>query len=81
MAKKLLLVTLLSSSALALHFWGAPAVFGHNTGREARTVKQCERLPTPEREACIKCITRPAKYHYHPDYPAGNRCRIDNGKP
>lgn len=20
-------------------------------------------------------------HHYHPDYPAGNRCRPDDGKP
>jgi hypothetical protein len=26
-------------------------------------------------------VTRPKKHHYHPDYPAGERCRPDDGKP
>ena len=55
--------------------------FGHSTGHESRTVAQCERLPTPERQHSVKCVTRPVKHHYHPDYPAGARCRPDNGKP
>ena len=55
--------------------------FCHSTGHESRTVAQCERLPTPERQHCVKCVTRPVKHHYHPDYPAGARCRPDNGKP
>jgi hypothetical protein len=53
----------------------------HNTGHESRTVKECERLPTPERGHCVECVSRPVKHHYHPDYPAGNRCRPDDGKP
>lgn len=56
-------------------------VTGHNTRHESRTVAQCEKLPTPERQNCIKCVTRPQKHHFHPDYPAGSRCRPDNGKP
>ncbi len=56
-------------------------VLGHSTGHESRTVAQCEKLPTPERQACLSCVTRPAKHHFHPDYPAGDRCRPDNGKP
>ena len=59
---------------------GAVAL-AHDTGHESRTVAQCELLPTPERQACVKCVTRPVKHHYHPDYPAGERCRPDNGKP
>lgn len=57
----------------------------HSNGHESRTVAQCERLPGTqnegERSQCIKCVTRPKKHHYHPDYPAGERCRPDNGKP
>jgi hypothetical protein len=60
---------------------GLPLVMAHPTGHESRTVAQCERLPTPERQACIACVKRPIKHHYHPDYPAGKRCRPDNGKP
>jgi hypothetical protein len=59
----------------------SPLAVGHPTGHESRTVQQCERLPTPERQACIRCVTRPVKHHFHPDYPAGKRCRPDNGRP
>lgn len=54
---------------------------GHATGHESRTVANCQRLPSPERQACLTCVTRPLKHHYHPDYPPGSRCRPDNGKP
>jgi hypothetical protein len=57
----------------------------HSNGHESRTVKECERLPGTQNEGergqCLKCVTRPVKHHYHPDYPAGERCRPDNGKP
>jgi hypothetical protein len=57
----------------------------HSTGHESRTVAECERLPGTqmegERAQCLKCVTRPVKHHYHPDYPRGERCRPDNGKP
>lgn len=56
-------------------------VLGHSNGHESRVPAQCERLPTPERQACLSCVARPAKHHYHPDYPPGARCRPDNGKP
>lgn len=59
----------------------APVAFGHRTGHESRTVGDCEKLPSPERQQCLKCVTRPQPHHYHPDYPAGSRCRPDNGKP
>jgi hypothetical protein len=58
-----------------------PVALSHPTGHESRTVAHCERLPTPERQNCIKCVTRALKHHYHPDYPPGDRCRPDNGKP
>jgi hypothetical protein len=64
---------------------GASLVLAHDTGHESRTPAQCEMLPgtqaVGERGACLKCVTRPVKHHYHPDYPAGARCRPDNGKP
>jgi hypothetical protein len=57
----------------------------HSTGHESRTVAECERLPGTqeqgERAQCLRCVTRPKKHHYHPDYPAGERCRPDNGRP
>ena len=73
----------------ALLFGAAlPVAFSHTTGHESRTVADCEKLPTPERQNCLKCVTRPAKHvtrpakhHFHPDYPPGDRCRPDNGKP
>jgi hypothetical protein len=62
-----------------------PLALGHDNGHEARTPAQCERLPGTqvmgERGNCLKCVSRPAKHHFHPDYPPGERCRPDNGKP
>ncbi len=62
--------------------------FAHSNGHESRTAEQCEKLPGTaalgERAACAACIGRDtdkAKFHYHPDYPAGDRCRPDDGKP
>jgi hypothetical protein len=70
---------------LAALFGLSAVALAHDTGHESRTVEQCERLPGTqklgERGQCIACVTRPAKHHYHPDYPAGERCRPDNGKP
>ena len=57
-----------------------PVAEAHNSGHESRTVARSEKLPTPERQSCVKCVTRPTKHHFHPDYPAGDRCRPDNGK-
>ena len=77
--------TVLSWCALAVLLGGASYAVAHNTGHESRTPAQCERLPgtqkVGERGQCLACVTRPAKHHYHPDYPAGDRCRPDNGKP
>jgi hypothetical protein len=57
----------------------------HSTGHESRTAASCQKLPgaakTGERGQCLSCVTRPLKHHFHPDYPAGARCRPDNGKP
>jgi hypothetical protein len=66
--------------ALTLCLGGGVAL-AHDTGHESRTVAACEKLPTPERGHCVECVQRPVKHHYHPDYPPGNRCRPDNGKP
>ncbi len=59
--------------------------FAHSTGHESRTVAGCEKLPGTaskgERAQCLRCIQRAKPHHYHPDYPKGNRCRPDNGKP
>lgn len=76
------------ASLLVVSFLGVSAgsqVFAHSTGHESRTVGDCERLPGTakegERAQCIKCVTRAKKHHYHPDNPAGDRCRPDDGKP
>lgn len=69
------------AAALTLSLAGLTYVSSHSTGHESRIPAQCDRLPTPERQACKSCVTRPLKHHYHPDYPAGSRCRPDNGKP
>jgi hypothetical protein len=67
----------LSVSAFTAH--------AHSTGHESRTVADCEKLPGTEtrgeRGGCLRCVQRPRKHHFHPDYPAGRRCRPDNGKP
>lgn len=60
---------------------GASLALAHRTGHESRVVADCQRLPSPERQACIQCVSRPNRHHYHPDYPAGARCRPDNGRP
>ncbi|GAC1538545.1 MAG: hypothetical protein NVS2B9_05180 [Myxococcales bacterium] len=64
---------------------GGGAAFAHDTGRESRTISDCEKLPgngrRGQRGACLRCVQRPKKRHFHPDYPAGRRCRPDNGKP
>jgi hypothetical protein len=63
----------------------APFAAAHSTGHEARTAADCEKLPgtakVGERAGCLACIGRAEKHHYHPDYPAGDRCRPDDGKP
>ena len=71
--------------AFSLVAGAGAASLAHPTGHESRTVADCEKLPgtekSGERGQCLACVTRPAKHHYHPDYPAGNRCRPDDGKP
>jgi hypothetical protein len=71
-------------AAGALSLSAMPAV-AHDNGHESRTAAQCERLPGTavkgERAQCLRCVSRPRKHHYHPDYKAGQRCRPDNGKP
>jgi hypothetical protein len=75
------------SLALAMGLLGTVAL-AHSTGHESRTTGDCEKLPGTakegERAGCLACIGRnsdKAKFHYHPDYPAGDRCRLDDGKP
>lgn len=64
----------------------AGIAFAHSTGHESRTPAQCQLLPGSntggERGNCLRCVTRTdGRWHFHPDYPAGNRCRPDNGQP
>jgi hypothetical protein len=77
--------TWIGGAAAAVVLAGAPIALAHSNGHESRTAAECERLPgtatAGERGNCLKCIARPVKHHYHPDYPAGNRCRPDDGKP
>lgn len=75
------LVVAMFSGALA----GQSRSFAHSNGHESRTPAQCERLPGTEREGeraqCLRCVSRPKPHHYHPDYPQGERCRPDDGRP
>ena len=75
---------MLAGAALVM-IAGAPIAWAHSNGHESRTVAECEKLPgtatAGERGQCLACVQRPVKHHYHPDYPAGNRCRPDDGKP
>jgi hypothetical protein len=79
--KKLLMM----AAAGLLLVGAAPMARAHKTGHESRTPAQCERLPgtqtTGERANCLRCVARPKPHHFHPDYPAGTRCRPNNGKP
>lgn len=76
-------------AALACIAVGSGA-FAHSTGHESRTKEGCQKLEgkdddtKTERGACLVCIGKNSdkgKFHYHPDYPAGDRCKPDNGKP
>jgi hypothetical protein len=65
-----------------------PLDFAHSTGHESRSAADCEKLPGTakegERAGCLACIGRNSakeRFHFHPDYPAGDRCRLDDGKP
>jgi hypothetical protein len=75
----------LSAAALSAVLIGSSFVWAHSNGHESRTPAECERLPGSakegERAQCLRCVSRPKPHHYHPDYPAGNRCRPDDGKP
>ncbi len=79
--------TLMTALALSLSLGGA--ALAHDTGSESRTPAQCERLPGTEargmRAACLRCVQkvgrRGRKFHFHPDYAGGRRCRPDNGRP
>jgi len=76
---------LIAGAALGMLGGLTPLALAHDTGHESRTVADCEKLPgtaaAGERSQCLACVHRPEKHHYHPDYPPGNRCRPDNGKP
>ena len=61
--------------------------FADGTGNERRTTAECNALSATKPQEvpwCLECIaknTEKAKFHYHPDSPAGERCRPANGKP
>jgi hypothetical protein len=79
-------IILLSLSLVLATFAGSAGLaLAHSNGHESRTAAQCERLPGTategERAQCLACVKQPKPHHYHPDYPAGERCRPDNGKP
>ncbi len=63
----------------------AGLALGHSNGHESRTAARCERLAgtekAGERAPCLRCISALRPHPYHPDYPPGERCRPDNGKP
>ena len=63
----------------------ATGAWAHSNGHESRTPAECEKLPgtatSGERGACLSCVQKKEKHHYHPDYKQGERCRPDDGKP
>ena len=77
--------TIVLGLGLALASLSGALAFAHSNGHESRTIAECERLPGTDKEGeraqCLRCVSRPKKHHYHPDYPAGERCRPDDGKP
>jgi hypothetical protein len=83
-SKKIFRVAFLALAAAGLLAGGAVA-FAHSTGYELRRIEQCRSLPGSdergERANCIRCVTRPRPHHFHPDYPPGDRCRPDDGRP
>jgi len=83
MLTRLRLLALLSVLSITTGIAGF--ALAHSNGHESRTPAQCERLPGTEKEGeraqCLACVKRTKPHHYHPDYPAGERCRPDNGKP
>lgn len=69
---------------------GSGAALAHSNGHEARTPEQCSVMPSNPRggglrAGCMRCIEkvtrRGMRFHFHPDYPPGKRCRRDNGRP
>jgi hypothetical protein len=55
---------------------------GHDTDNARRTEAECKELQDKRLEAtCLKCVSNPKPHHFHPLYPAGKRCRPNNGKP
>jgi hypothetical protein len=76
---------IVSVAAGVLGILGGAQLWAHSNGHESRTVADCEKLPGTqgrgERAQCLRCVARPVKHHYHPDYPLGKRCRPDDGKP
>ncbi len=68
-------------AALTAVLFAPGLAFAHSTGHESRTPAQCKQLPKPLRRACLWCVARPRKHHFHPDYPSGQRCRPSDGRP
>jgi hypothetical protein len=69
----------LALAVFALVALGAPLAIAHHNGHESRTVKDCEKLPSPDRGHCIKCVQRPKPHHYHPNEKEGSRCDPNDG--
>jgi hypothetical protein len=72
--------------SVGFFLFGSVPALAHSTGHESRTKAECQKLPGTarrgERGNCLRCVQRPkGKWHYHPDYKGGKRCRPDNGKP
>jgi hypothetical protein len=61
----------------------APAPATRPTDHKYRAVGECQLLSSYEQTPCLQCIGRFGSPHhlYRPDYPAGDRCRLDNGMP
>ena len=72
---------LLIGISLVFAFVASGIAYGHSTGNERRTVRQCRKLGTKgQRKACRACVSRKRPHHYHPKAAAGARCRPNTGK-
>lgn len=60
----------------------AVPAMGHGKGNALRKPAQCKSIKKPKkRAACVACVKRAKKHHFHPGKAKGKRCRPNNGKP
>jgi len=76
------LVAFVSVFAFALTLAFTVPAMAHSAGNERRKPAQCKTIKKPKkRAACLACVKRAKKHHFHPGKAKGKRCRPNNGKP